>query len=89
MPKITDLPAASAVNAADLLVVVDQSGTATTKKTQASSAATSFMTLAKGVKSDTTGIAGSAQIVNMVSLTQAQYDAIESPASDTLYVIVD
>lgn len=41
------------------------------------------------IVSDTTGVAGADQIVNIISLTQAEYDAIVSPAADTLYVITD
>jgi hypothetical protein len=39
------------------------------------------------VKSDATGIAGADQITNMVSLTQAEYDAIALPDASTFYVI--
>jgi hypothetical protein len=39
------------------------------------------------VLSDTTGITGADQITNMVSLTQAEYDAIDTPDASTLYVI--
>lgn len=39
------------------------------------------------VGSDTTGITGATKITNIVALTQAQYDAIASPSSTTLYVI--
>ena len=40
------------------------------------------------VKSSTTGITGADQITNMVSLTQAEYDAIGTPDTATFYVIV-
>lgn len=40
------------------------------------------------VKSDTTGIAGADQVTNIVSLTQAEYDAIGSKSATTLYFIV-
>jgi hypothetical protein len=39
------------------------------------------------VKSNTAGITGSDQITNMVSLTQAEYDAIVSPSASTFYII--
>ena len=39
--------------------------------------------------SDITGITGADAITNMVSLTQAEYDAIGTPDAATLYVIVD
>ena len=39
------------------------------------------------VKSDATGVSGADQITNMISLTQAEYDAIVSPDAATFYVI--
>jgi hypothetical protein len=43
--------------------------------------------IAKMVISDTTGITGADAITNIVSLTQAEYDAITTPDASTLYVI--
>jgi hypothetical protein len=40
------------------------------------------------VPSDVTGITGAARIINMISLDQASYDAIATPDSATLYVIL-
>jgi hypothetical protein len=40
------------------------------------------------IVSDTTGVTGADQIVNIISLTQAEYDAIVSPDAQTLYIIV-
>ena len=40
------------------------------------------------VRSNTTGITGADAITNVVSLTQAEYDAIATPNGSTLYVIV-
>lgn len=40
-----------------------------------------------GIQSNITGIAGASQIVNAVQLSQAAYDALVSPNSQTLYVI--
>lgn len=40
------------------------------------------------VPSDPTGVTGADAITNMMSLTQAEYDAIVSPDAATLYVIV-
>ena len=34
-----------------------------------------------------TGITGASQVINIVSLTQANYDAITSPSANTLYII--
>lgn len=39
--------------------------------------------------SDTTGITGADAITNIVSLTQAEYDNIETPSATTLYHITD
>lgn len=44
--------------------------------------------LAKRVKSDPAGITGADALTNMVSLTQAEYNAIGSKSATTLYVIV-
>jgi hypothetical protein len=41
------------------------------------------------VASDPTGITGADAITNMVSLTQAEFDAIGAPSATTLYVITD
>lgn len=41
------------------------------------------------VASNTTGITGADVVTNMVSLTQAEYDAIPVPNASTLYVITD
>jgi hypothetical protein len=43
--------------------------------------------IAKMVVSDTTGITGADAITNVVSLTQAEYDAL-TPDADTLYVVI-
>jgi hypothetical protein len=47
-----------------------------------------FDALANKVSSDPTGVTGADQIVNMMSLTQAEYNAI-TPDSATFYVITD
>lgn len=41
------------------------------------------------VVSDATGITGADAVTNIVSLTQAEYNAIASPSATTLYVITD
>jgi len=40
------------------------------------------------VPSDTAGITGADQVTNIVTLTQAEYDAIGSPNASTVYIIV-
>lgn len=41
------------------------------------------------VSSNTAGITGADQITNIVSLTQAEYDAIPTKSATTFYVITD
>jgi hypothetical protein len=41
-----------------------------------------------GVLSETTGITGADKVTNIVSLTQAEYNAI-TPNASTLYIITD
>ena len=41
------------------------------------------------VASDPTGVTGADAITNIISLTQAEYDAIGSPSSTTYYIITD
>jgi len=41
------------------------------------------------VVSDVTGVTGADAVVNIISLTQAKYDAIVAPDAATLYVITD
>lgn len=43
----------------------------------------------KAVVSDVTGITGADAVTNIVSLTQAEYDAIGSPDASTFYLITD
>lgn len=70
--------------------------------TAATTAATDYATAAQGaladtalqaadvtnmVESDPTGVSGADAITNIMSLTQAEYDAIGTPNASTLYVI--
>jgi hypothetical protein len=41
------------------------------------------------VSSDTTGVTGADQVTNMISLTQAEYDAIVAKNESTFYLITD
>lgn len=52
-----------------------------------SSSVNSVISASNKVSSDTSLVSGSDQIINMVSLTQAEYDAL-TPVSGTFYVIV-
>jgi hypothetical protein len=58
-------------------------------------AAIGAATSAQGAKADTaiqsttTGVTGADAVTNIISLTQAEYDAIGSPSASTLYIITD
>ena len=39
------------------------------------------------INSDPTGVTGADQVINVISLTQAEFDAIATPNASTLYVI--
>ena len=47
-----------------------------------------FLNGATAVKSDTTGISNSSGVVNLVKITQANYDALGSYDANTVYFIV-
>ena len=40
------------------------------------------------VQSDVSDVSGATRITNIISLTQAQYNAISSPEADTLYIVI-
>jgi hypothetical protein len=63
--------------------------TAVTTSLALADSATQPADIANMVESDTTGVTGADAITNIMSLTQAEYDAIVSPDSATLYVITD
>lgn len=46
-------------------------------------------TIAADIKSDPAGVTGADAIANIISLTQAEYDAIATPDAATLYIITD
>jgi hypothetical protein len=54
----------------------------------AANTATQPADIALMVESDVTGVSGADAITNVISLTQAEYDAI-TPDAATLYVITD
>ena len=45
--------------------------------------------LSKVIESDPDGVTGAIAITNIISLTQADYDAIASPDASTLYVVTE
>lgn len=63
--------------------------------TAAITESTAYATAAQGAKADsavqsnTAGITGADAITNIISLTQAEYDAIGSPSASTLYIVTD
>ena len=44
---------------------------------------------ALGVSIESTSVTGAGNVLNMVSLTQAQYDSLAAPLATTLYIITD
>lgn len=46
-------------------------------------------TIAADIKSNPAGVTGADAISNIISLTQAEYDAIATPDAATLYIITD
>ena len=90
MPKISELPTKASVAATDAFVVVDKSAAQyVTKQAAVSSVISSFLTLSGGVLSDTSVVAGSTSIRNIIALTQSQYSQISAPNVQTLYLITD
>ena len=75
--KISELTANTSPVAADVAPVSDSGGTVTNKVT--------LQAIAR-LFSDPSGVTGADAITNVMSLTQAEYDAI-TPDASTLYVI--
>jgi hypothetical protein len=78
--KISDLPAADAALGAMQLEVND-AGT--------SRRVTVDQVLSDSVLSVVVGITGASVVTNVVAISQADYDAITTPDSTTLYVITE
>lgn len=75
--KISDLTANTSPAAADIAPVSKADASATNKVT--------LQNIAR-LFSDNTGITGADRITNIVSLTQAEYDAL-TPDASTLYIV--
>ena len=75
------------LTAADVGAATTAQGALANTATQPSDNISTLTNDAAYVTSDPTGVTGADVIANMVSLTQAEYDAIGSPNSSTLYVI--
>jgi hypothetical protein len=75
--KISELTANASPAAADVAAVSNAAATATNKVT--------LQAIAR-LFSDPSGVTGADAVINVMSLTQAEYDAI-TPDASTLYVI--
>jgi len=80
--KINEFPLASGLTSDDIFLIMDDpSGSATTKKV-------SLSTLQSGlVQSNTSLVNNSVSITNMISISQSNYDALETKDPNTVYII--
>ena len=85
--KISELTLNSSPSGSDFVPVSKADGSVTNKVTLQDIANLAVSTGA-AVGSDTTGITGASAVSNIVQLTQAQYDALSSYNSNTVYIIV-
>ena len=90
--RINEFPEGSGVLSSDdiFLVMDDPSGSAQTKKVSLSTLSSVLGGGGGGgnsVVSNTALVPNSYQITNMVSISQADYDALETKDSQTLYII--
>ena len=84
--KISELSLAAA-DGDSVVPASNAGGTATNKVTLLGIANLATPANIGAVASDVTGITGADAIANMVSMTQAEYDALGSTSNTTLYVI--
>lgn len=85
--KISELTLNSSPAGGDFVPVSKADGSATNKVTL-QDIANLAVSSGTAVGSDTTGITGADQVTNIVSLTQAEYDALGSYSPSTAYIIV-
>jgi hypothetical protein len=80
--RINEFPSASGLTSDDIFLIMDDPlGSALTKKV-------SLSTIHSGlVQSNTSLVSNSTNITNMVSISQANYDALGTKDPNTLYVI--
>jgi len=80
--RINEFPLASGLTSDDIFLIMDDpSGSATTKKV-------SLSTLQSGlVQSNTSLVNNSVSITNMISISQSNYDALETKDPNTVYII--
>ena len=84
--KISELPSSAAVGSS--AVPVSSADGTTTSKVTLQEIADLAVPGGNAVVSNTEGIAGANKITNLVSLTQAEYDAI-TPDETTLYIVIN
>jgi hypothetical protein len=80
--RINEFPAASGLTSDDIFLIMDDpSGVALTKKVSVS-------VLQSGlVQSNTSLVNNSIRIINMISISQSNYDALATKDPNTLYII--
>jgi hypothetical protein len=80
--RINEFPVASGLTSDDIFLIMDDpSGSAITKKV-------SLSTLQSGlVQSNTSLVSNSVSITNMISISQSNYDALETKDPNTVYII--
>ena len=80
--RINEFPVASGLTSDDIFLIMDDpAGSALTKKV-------SLSVLQSGLVQSNTGLVNnSVRITNMISISQANYDALVSKDSSTLYII--
>jgi len=84
------VPASNAAGTAtNKVTLLDVANLATPANIGAATQSDIDTAVASLVDSDPTGITGADAIANMVSLTQAEYDALGSTSNTTLYVITE
>ena len=80
--RINEFPAASGLTSDDIFLIMDDpSGSALTKKVPVS-------VLHSGlVQSNTNLVNNSSRITNMISISQSNYDALDTKDPNTLYIV--
>ena len=91
LTKLNGIATGATANSSDatLLARANHTGTQTASTiSDFNTAADARITASDKVSSDPTGVTGADQVTNIMSLTQAEYDAI-TPNASTLYIITD
>ena len=83
-----DVPAGTAITNTTFWQLVAKKGDTGPAGTDATVNATD-VAAAGGVLSDPTGVTGADAVTNIISMTQAEYNAIGTPNAATIYIITD